>query len=141
MKPAVRLAWIVLGGLALVVVAVIAYSIGVSNGHGTEGLGFMPFRDMGTFGYGWGWLGVLVPVLLIGAGVLFVLALVAEPRRGTPPAPPYPPTYPPPYEPGTPVPPVPDDGVARLRELADLHTQGHLTDEEFVVAKRKLLGM
>ena len=143
MKPAARIAWIVLGAVALVVVAVVAYSIGTTNGHGPDGIGVMSFRGM-AFGRGWGWLGLLFPALLVGLGVLFVLALVGEPRRGAPPPPSYLPPYPPAYQPGDAgpmVPPPGDDGVTQLRQLAELHAQGHLTDEEFVAAKRKLLGL
>ncbi len=32
------------------------------------------------------------------------------------------------------------DTVAQLAQLADLHSQGHLTDEEFAEQKGKLLG-
>jgi membrane protease subunit (stomatin/prohibitin family) len=39
-------------------------------------------------------------------------------------------------------PPEPeDDGAAKLQELAQLHTQGVLTDEEFAAAKAKVLGI
>jgi hypothetical protein len=31
--------------------------------------------------------------------------------------------------------------VERLRELSDMHAQGHLTDDEFAAAKRKILGL
>ena len=34
-----------------------------------------------------------------------------------------------------------DDSTAKLQELAQLHTQGVLTDEEFAAAKAKLLGI
>jgi transcription initiation factor TFIID subunit TAF12 len=33
-----------------------------------------------------------------------------------------------------------DDSVAELQNLAQLHTQGVLTDEEFAAAKAKILG-
>jgi hypothetical protein len=32
-----------------------------------------------------------------------------------------------------------DDTIAKLQQLADLHTQGVLTDDEFAAAKAKLL--
>ena len=32
------------------------------------------------------------------------------------------------------------DPIAQLKDLADLHTQGVLTDEEFAVQKAKILG-
>ena len=39
-------------------------------------------------------------------------------------------------------PPAPeDDETAQLQNLAQLHTQGVLTDEEFAAAKAKLLGI
>ena len=34
-----------------------------------------------------------------------------------------------------------DDPSAKLQELAQLHTQGVLTDEEFAAAKAKALGI
>jgi hypothetical protein len=34
-----------------------------------------------------------------------------------------------------------DDATAQLQNLAELHTQGVLTDEEFAAAKAKLLGI
>ena len=33
-----------------------------------------------------------------------------------------------------------DATIAQLKQLADLHTSGVLSDEEFAVAKKKLLG-
>jgi hypothetical protein len=39
-------------------------------------------------------------------------------------------------------PPEPeDDAAAQLQNLAQLHTQGVLTDEEFAAAKAKILGI
>ena len=38
-------------------------------------------------------------------------------------------------------PPPEDDATAKLQELAALHTQGVLTDEEFAAAKAKILGI
>ncbi|HET6696830.1 MAG TPA: SHOCT domain-containing protein [Gaiellaceae bacterium] len=39
-------------------------------------------------------------------------------------------------------PPQPeDDSAAQLQNLAQLHTQGVLTDEEFAAAKAKILGI
>jgi len=34
-----------------------------------------------------------------------------------------------------------DDNTAQLQNLAELHSQGVLTDEEFAAAKAKLLGI
>jgi hypothetical protein len=38
-------------------------------------------------------------------------------------------------------PPAEDDATAQLENLANLHTQGVLTDEEFAAAKAKALGI
>jgi hypothetical protein len=40
-----------------------------------------------------------------------------------------------------PPPPPEDDQTAQLQNLAQLHNQGVLTDEEFAAAKAKLLGI
>jgi hypothetical protein len=37
--------------------------------------------------------------------------------------------------------PPADDKTAQLQNLADLHSQGVLTDEEFAAAKAKILGI
>jgi membrane protease subunit (stomatin/prohibitin family) len=37
--------------------------------------------------------------------------------------------------------PEPEDDSAKLQNLAQLHAQGVLTDEEFAAAKAKLLGI
>lgn len=37
--------------------------------------------------------------------------------------------------------PAEDDSMAKLQQLADLHTQGVLSDEEFAAAKAKVLGI
>jgi hypothetical protein len=45
------------------------------------------------------------------------------------------------YEPAPAAAPAPAaDPIAQLKDLADLHTQGVLTDEEFAVQKAKILG-
>jgi membrane protease subunit (stomatin/prohibitin family) len=38
-------------------------------------------------------------------------------------------------------PPAEDDATAQLENLAQLHTQGVLTDDEFAAAKAKILGI
>ena len=43
------------------------------------------------------------------------------------------------YEPAPAAAPAADP-IAQLKDLADLHTQGVLTDEEFAVQKAKILG-
>jgi membrane protease subunit (stomatin/prohibitin family) len=40
-----------------------------------------------------------------------------------------------------PPPEAEDDSAAQLQNLAQLHTQGVLTDEEFAAAKAKILGI
>jgi hypothetical protein len=45
------------------------------------------------------------------------------------------------YQQQAPPPPAEDDSAAQLQNLAQLHTQGVLTDEEFAAAKAKLLGI
>ena len=40
-----------------------------------------------------------------------------------------------------PAPPPEDDATAQLQKIAQLHTQGVLTDEEFAAAKAKILGI
>jgi membrane protease subunit (stomatin/prohibitin family) len=45
------------------------------------------------------------------------------------------------YEQQAPPPAAEDDSSAQLQNLAELHTQGVLTDEEFAAAKAKLLGI
>jgi hypothetical protein len=48
--------------------------------------------------------------------------------------------YAPPPPPATPAPAEPDAN-AQLQNLAQLHSQGVLTDEEFAAAKAKILGI
>jgi len=45
-----------------------------------------------------------------------------------------------PAQPQYAAPPPADDMATQLRELADLHAQGILTDEEFAAQKAKILG-
>ena len=44
-------------------------------------------------------------------------------------------------QPAAPAAPATDDPVAKVKELAELHQQGILTDEEFAAAKAKALGI
>jgi hypothetical protein len=44
-------------------------------------------------------------------------------------------------EQAAPAPPAEPDTTAELQNLAQLHSQGVLTDEEFAAAKAKLLGI
>ena len=45
------------------------------------------------------------------------------------------------YQQAAPPPAPEDDSGAQLQKLAQLHTQGVLTDEEFAAAKAKILGI
>ena len=45
------------------------------------------------------------------------------------------------YEQEAPPPEQEEDANAQLQNLANLHTQGVLTDEEFAAAKAKILGI
>ena len=46
------------------------------------------------------------------------------------------------YEQAPPPPPAPaDDDMVEIRKLADLHSQGILTDEEFAAKKKQILGI
>ena len=45
------------------------------------------------------------------------------------------------YQQEAPPPEAEDDATAQLQNLAALHTQGVLTDEEFSAAKAKILGL
>jgi len=45
------------------------------------------------------------------------------------------------YEEQAPPPEAEDDATAQLQNLAKLHGQGVLTDEEFAAAKAKILGL
>jgi len=44
------------------------------------------------------------------------------------------------YEPPPPAPAAAPDPIAQLKELAELHNQGILTDDEFAAQKAKLLA-
>ncbi len=48
--------------------------------------------------------------------------------------------YAPPPPPPAPA-PAQDDSMAQLQQLAQLHSQGVLTDEEFAASKAKILGI
>ena len=142
MNPSARrIGWIIVAAVALIALAVGAFWLGTSIGHGRSS-DDMPMRGM------WYLVGLrhplvgllvwLVPATLLGLGIGLVYALLRRPSQPTPPAPP---PVPPPTTP--PALPAPSDvgGVDALRALATMHAEGHLTDEEFAAAKRKLLGL
>jgi hypothetical protein len=58
---------------------------------------------------------------------------MGDPQQAAPPPPPPPPPTPPPADAG-------EDRIAQLKQLADLHTSGVLTDEEFAAEKARILG-
>ena len=136
-----RLGWIIVAAVALIALGVGGFWLGASFGHGGAG------DDMPMRGIGWGaglryplvgLLGWLLPAILLGLGIGLVYALLRRPSQPAPPA--YPPVAPPATPPAS---PAPSDvgGVDALRTLATMHAEGHLTDEEFAAAKRKLLGL
>jgi len=129
--------------LAIVVVAVgvagvAAYHFGVTSGPNTSVIHSMPFRGReGMMNSDWPGLGLvgLLGFALLAVLFIWLVAALLSPDRGKPasagqPAQPA----------GTSTGPAAGD-VERLRELSELHSSGHLTDEEFTAAKRKLLGL
>ena len=123
-----RLLWVAIAVAVVAVVAGLAYAMGNSSPHGTTFMPMRPFgREFAAGGYGWpgiGLLGLAGMVLFVLLLVWLIGAVIGGPARDV----------------GNSRPP--DGGsVERLRELAELHSSGKLTDEEFAAAKRKLLGL
>jgi uncharacterized membrane protein len=119
-----RLMWLLVGVAVLAGVGFVAYNVGLAADHGTARSMFGPMRGYyGGLGAGFGPFGML-GALLIG---LLLVWLVVSVFAG-PAAAPHPATNDP-------------TSVDRLRELAELHQSGVLTDEEFAAAKRRLLGL
>jgi uncharacterized membrane protein len=118
-----RLGWLVLGIVIVVIVGAVAYSLGANNSGRVMGP-FMMRPYGGWFGFdGFGAFGLLWAVVI---GFLFVLLLAALLGPGR--------------APGR----QPDAGSAdleRLKQLAEMHDRGALTDEEYAAAKRRLLGL
>jgi hypothetical protein len=121
-----RLTGLVIVLAAIVIVGVVAYNLGVTNGPGSTPLRGMPFhRDYGGWGYGTGFgLFGLLGFVLIGLLVFWILAAFLAPNGGG-------------SRPGG----SSTGDLDRLRELTDMHARNELTDEEFTAAKRKLLGL
>jgi uncharacterized membrane protein len=127
-KNLVRLVAVV--AIALVVVGVVgvaAYHFGVTSTSGAPMMRGMPVRGfVGVRGYDWPGVGLLglLGLVLVGVLVFWLLAALLSPNRGG----------------SSSTGPAAGD-VERLRELSDMHAQGHLTDDEFAAAKRKILGL
>ena len=62
-------------------------------------------------------------------------------RKYDQPAEPEQPQYAPAPAPEPPPAPPQDEMIAKLQELAQLHSQGVLSDDEFTAAKAKILGI
>ena len=120
-----RLGFLLLVVAAVAVVGAAAYNVGLGAHDGVArpifGMGRGYGGGMG-FGTGFSLFG-LFGALLIGFLVvwLFVALLSGSAGAGR----------------------LPTDPVAgdRLRELAEMHDKGTLTDDEFTAAKRKMLGL
>jgi uncharacterized membrane protein len=127
-----RLIGLVIGVVALAILAAVAYNLGANAGHGGPRPFFGPMRGYGGMaafdGVGlWG----LFPLLLVG--LLFVglvVVLIAPGGRPVPPS-----TQP------MPGPGAAGQGVDGLQQLTEMHNRGELTEEEFTAAKRRLLGL
>ncbi|HEY1167932.1 MAG TPA: SHOCT domain-containing protein [Candidatus Limnocylindrales bacterium] len=121
-------------GLVVVIAAVaavgaVAYNYGINAGHnGTTQPLFGPLRGTGRmvgFGFGYGLLG-LFPVVVFGLLLVGLFAvLFARPAHPAPSSQQN----------------VPGTGVDGLRELSEMRGRGELTDEEFTIAKKRLLGL
>jgi uncharacterized membrane protein len=118
-----RAIWLLVAVAALAAVAVVAYNVGTGAHNGTVRM-FGPMRGYGgyDFGFGLGGFGLLGALLIGFLLVWLFVALISGPSA----------TQRPQADPG---------GVDRLRELAEMHDKGALTDDEFAAAKRKLLGL
>ncbi|MGD0863543.1 MAG: SHOCT domain-containing protein [Candidatus Limnocylindrales bacterium] len=119
-----RLFWLVIGIAALAVVGVVAYNVGFAANHGTANPVFGPLRGgyASGLGLGFGPFGLLAALLLGFVLVWLFVMLISGPT-------------------GSARPTTDPSGVDRLRELADLHDKGALSDDEFTAAKRRLLGL
>ena len=61
--------------------------------------------------------------------------------KAAPPPAPAPAPMAAPMAPMAPAPPEASNGAAKIQELAQMHAQGFITDEEFAAAKAKALGI
>jgi uncharacterized membrane protein len=124
-----RLIGLVVVIAAVAAVGVVAYNYGINAGHnGTTQPLFGPLRGTGRmvgFGLGYGLLG-LFPVVVFGLLLVGLFAvLFAQPAHPAPSSQQN----------------VPGTGVDGLRELSEMRGRGELTDEEFTIAKKRLLGL
>ncbi len=123
------LVFVVISLAVLVAVGAVAYNVGMNAAGTSDHTFFGPMmRGRGMYfggGPGW-WLWGIVPAVLIGLGIVWLLvALFGGTGRNAP----------------TTVPGPTADGVDRLRELSEMRDRGALSDDEFAAAKRKLLGL
>jgi hypothetical protein len=122
-----RLAALLVALAVVAVVGVVAYQVGTGNTAGSHpmmrGTTFRGFGEGMGYVPGIGLLGLL-GLVVVGLLVFWLLTTLVTPNRGGP----------------GPAAATTGD-LERLRELSDLHTAGKLTDEEFTVAKRKVLGL
>ena len=122
----IRLAAFLIAVAAIVIVAVVAYQVGVNHSSSAPLMRGMPFRGRAV-----GWvadpgLGLFWVIGLVAIGLLFVWLLAALLSSGR----------------GGAVSTAPAAAdVEKLHELAAMHDAGKLTDEEFTAAKRSLLGL
>ena len=111
--------------LAAGVAAAVAYYVGFNGGQ-PGALAFGPFGRMGRgymMGGGYGGFGLLGPLILAGLFVGLVVLLLSGTRGSAQ------------------RPPAGPDAVEKLKQLAELHAGGALTDEEFAAAKKRLLDL
>jgi hypothetical protein len=135
-----RYLWIGAVILILLAVGAVAFGLGIAaSNHRLFAATPMRVYGYGLRGEGFGLAGLLLPLLLLGLGVLLIVLLVRALDHRDP--------APPTSGPGISEPPAPSappaaaDGIDRLHDLASMHEKGQLTDEEFTAAKRRILGL
>ncbi len=130
----------------LVAIGALAFLLAFAFGQGAA-YPDMPMRGWGFRYPGFGLLAWLAMAILLGLGIGVAYSYLRRPGPSAPPPPPTaiqptPSTPLPPATMSAPAAPAPTtDTIAVLRDLAALHGEGHLTDEEFAAAKRKTLGL
>ena len=140
-----RRSWVAIAAL-LVAIGALAFLAAFMFGRGGA-YDDMPMRGWGFRYSGLGLLAWLFMAIVLGLGIGVAYSYLRRPGPAAPPPPPtaLPPTPSAPTPPATlvaPAAPAPTtDTVAALRDLATLHGEGHLTDDEFAAAKRRILGL